>query len=271
MQTVIATTTFYGNIENCEMDKLRFGLTCKTIKKARNTNRQIIIVNGSPNPKIAETMKELGALVYPETLKGMGASRRLAFFYALHKLFFNKVDGNDPFRMVYPGNGIIIWIEPEKTGMIQLIPKLTEPIMAGVADIVIMKRSEKSFQTYPAFQVKSEKKANKAYEEATSRKGYDPMSGPVAFKASVLQKHLFLNPNSANINDTYIQHYIPLLIPKQRVSSVEVDFMYPPDQKSAEEAADNEEIREKRQWQMKTLSADYHRIARALQLGPYVE
>ncbi|MFH1582985.1 MAG: hypothetical protein ABIB72_01555 [Candidatus Falkowbacteria bacterium] len=97
------------------------------------------------------------------------------------------------------------------------------------------------------------------------------MSGPAAFLASVLQQYLFLNPSQYGIADTYIQHYIPLFIPADRVASVEVDFMYPVNQKVAEEATNNQEVRKKRQWQLKSLFKDYHRLAKALKMGPYAE
>jgi len=254
MQTVIATTTFYK-----DTDDIRFKLACQTIKKAQKSEYPIVIVDGSLNPSIAKKFSELSAIVFPETIKGMGPSRRLSFFYALHHLLFT----------MSRGDGIILWIEPEKDDVVRLIPEIIFQIECKQADISIMKRSEKSWQTYPRFQQDSEKKANAAYEKATGRIGHDPMSGPVAFLASVLQKYLFFNPSQYGIADTYIQHYIPLFVPVDLVASVEVDFMYPPAQKAAEETADNEEIRKKRNWQLSSLSKDYHILAKTLKIGPY--
>jgi len=255
MYIIIVTTTFYKNTNN-----LRFQLACNTIRNAQESGYPIVVVDGSPDPLIAKTFSELGANVFPETIRGMGSSRRLAFVYALRCLW-----------LADQKEGIIVWIEPEKDDVIRLIDNIVAPIQSGKADISIMKRSDKSLQTYPNFQQESEKIANTAYEKATGRIGYDPMSGPVAFLVSVLQKYFLLNPLQYEISDTYIQHYIPLFIPADRVASVEVDFMYPEVQKTAEETTENKTAKDKRQWQLESLSADYHTLAQTLKIGLYAE
>lgn len=268
-RTVICSITFYKDIISNSMDKLRFGLACQTVANAHKKGYRIVIVDASPNPEIAKTLKELGAYIYPQTLPGMGRAQQLAFFYALYRLFFFKVDSNDIYRRIYPNDGIIVWIEIEKTDMIRLVPELVLPIEKNMTAVAIMKRGKKSWQTYPEFQRLLEQAANKVYEEATGRIGYDPLAGPVAFYAPILARHIFFNPGDYGLCDVYLQHFLPLLLPKEKVASVELDFNYPPEQKAMEEAADNETIREKRKWQFKTLCNNYRNMARTLNIGPY--
>ena len=62
--TVVVTTTFYKDV-----NQLRFQLACQMITKARIAGYPVIVVDGSPNPAIANRFRELGAVVYPEICK----------------------------------------------------------------------------------------------------------------------------------------------------------------------------------------------------------
>lgn len=244
MNTVLLTTTFYKST-----DELRFKLACQTIQKAVNADYPMVIIDSSRYTEIAEEFVRLGAIVYPQTLDGMGASRRQAFYHALHYLRFE----------LKSQEGIVLWLEPEKYDLIRSIPQIIKPIESGQAKIAIAKRSPESWQTYPDFQQESERKANRAYEEATGRQGFDPMFGVVAFLARILHKHLFFSPERSEINDTYIQHYLPLLEPRENAVSIEIDFKYPPEQKAAEEK--DSQIKLKIQSQMEMLSRAYKALA----------
>ena len=260
-KVVIATTTFYKE------RSLRFELACETIRKAREAGYEIVVVEGSKDdPSIAETFSKLGAHVYPETLPGMGPSRRLAFFYAYHLI---RMSLNLKLMEV------IIWMEPEKVNFVRHILLMLEKLRETDCDIAIMKRSEASWQTYPDFQRKSEQLTNTAYEEHTGRIGYDPMSGPVAFVISKMKIQpellLFFNPKMYDLPDTYIQHYLPLFVSEDRVISVEVDFLYPLEQKREEERTENETIRKKRQWQMETLIEAYKKLGEIAPFSKHCE
>lgn len=243
---VIVTTTFYKSVKD-----LRYKLACSTIKNAVKQGTPIVVVDGSPNSAIHRSFKSLGAKVYPETLKGMGPSRRLAFFYGHQYLGFD----------MNQSDGAIVWTEPEKDDFIRFVPNMAEPIISGNADITIAERTLQCWESYPLFQQNSEREANRAYNGATGRDGYDPMSGPVGFNVEQTLGLLNFNPLDFEVPDTYIQHYLPIFHPAHRVGSVEVDFRYPEKQRAAEEAADNETIREKRKLQRETLSAAYRKLA----------
>lgn len=250
-RVVIATTTFYKE------RNLRFELACQTITAAKEAGYEIVVVDGSPDPSISKTFAELGASVYAEILHGMGPSRRQAFFCACHLIRMSP----DPKPME-----VVIWMEPEKVDFISHIRLMLDKLQGTDCSIAIMKRSDKSWQTYPAFQQESEKLANAAYEEYTGRIGYDIMSGPIAFVIGELdippELLLFFNPKKYGLPDTYIQHYLPLFVPKDQTVLVEIDFLYPPEQKEEEEQAENGEIRNKRQWQMETLIAAYEQLGK---------
>jgi len=250
VREVVVTTTFYNNVS-----ELRFKLACELVAKAVTAGYPVFIIDASPNPEIAEKLRELGALVFPQQCKGMGPGRRQAFFHATEVASQKNAD-------------IVVWTEPEKVSLIGLIPKFTAPIAAGMADIAILRRSQKSWETWPAFQKESEEKANEVYNEVFFTRGFDPMAGPVAFRISMASYFAFCYAalEISDIEDTYIQHYAPAIAraENERVVSIEVDITYPTEQKVEEEQALNKEMVEKRKWQLDTLSKAYRALARSI-------
>lgn len=164
---------------------------------------------------------------------------------------------------------IFFWTE-EKPDIVRLIPQIVAPLEQGEADIVIPSRTEESWNSYPDFQIESEKAANAVYAEVVGRP-FDPMLGPVAFTRAML--HYFAECNPAvrfGAPDTYTHHIAPLVAMAEgaRVVSVFVDFHYPSVQKAEELATFNDVIREKRKWQSDGCSASYRSAAKALKLNP---
>mgnify|MGYP001615155530 CR=1 FL=1 len=249
MKTVIATTTLYAKEK--VTDQIRFILACQMLEAEKRHNYPTVVLDGS-SPKMHEELKKInGDLVYPLTVPGMGPGRRLVFFYALHHLHITL--GQE--------DGVIFWTEPEKPALVKSIKRLVAPIIAGQADVVIPKRLKANFATYPSWQAEIEHAYNSVYEAETGRISFDPAFGPVAFRASALQKLLFWNPASAGLNDTYITHYLPILVRNDRVASVEVDCPYPPEQKASEE--ENKEVfYAKRIWQRDTYIKAYRTLAK---------
>jgi len=240
MNVVLATTTYYQNPHD-----LRYLLAKETVRLAGEAGLPIMVVDGAPGLSFSTELRQQGAEVYPQTLAGMGSARRLAFFYALNYLLC---------RRKLP-DGIVIWLEPEKTDLIRFVPRIIKPIIDNKADVVIPSRSPKSWASYPVFQQTSEQDANRVYEQVTQRRGFDPMFGPVAFRATFLLTH-FVHPFSP---DTYIQHFIPMLVPNNRVASVETDFIYPPEQKKSED--NDEKMTRKREEQNRVLKKAYLMLA----------
>jgi len=245
MKVVIATTTFYNSTED-----LRFHMACKTFNQSTLLGYPTIVVDGSPNDAVKRELERFAAVsLYPETLKGMENSRRLAFFYALNYLSLHHC-----------GEGIVVWIEAEKHDFVRLIPEIVKPIIKDDIYIVMPRRSDASWKTYPVYQAESEKQANAVYVESTGRKDYDPFMGPVAFRAETLSEVLFNRAQHFGADDGgYLQHTLPLLLPSHRVATVTVDFKYPPEQR-ANEVARIKEMLPKRKRQQEVLSALYRKL-----------
>ena len=257
MKTILVTTTFYRSI-----DEIRFVLACVMMEAAAEAGYQIIVIDGSPDPAIAEKFRNLGALVFTEQTQGMGNSRRTAFFFALNYLLN---DLNEP-------DSIILWLEPEKVDLIRWIEAIVQPIEDGTATVVVPARSEESWNTYPGFQAKSEKLGNMTWQQTTGFQ-LDVFFGPVAFLASKLRQVFLEPPPAFDYPDTYIQQFLVLLLlMKQRLSwaSVEIDFNYPQRQREIEEemashgGTDSDIIR-KRQNQLRWLTEGFTQAAKKIQ------
>lgn len=244
---VLATSTFYKT-----PDELRFRLACQMIQTATNAGYPVIDVDGSTEPAVREKLIASGAVVFPQFVPGMGPGRRQMFFHAMEHC---RAQGYD--------DAIIVWLEPEKVDVVRSVELFVSPLLKG-ADVVILKRSRSSLEaTYPAFQVESETLANEVYNEAIGREGYDPMSGPVAFRLSMAEYFVCNNPKEFGLEDTYVCHYAALLAMADGhnvVSSPEIDFHYPSEQREEEEKALTDVIREKRKWQLDTLSHAYRTL-----------
>lgn len=247
MHINILTTTFY-------LEKgLRFHLACQLIGDAVATGYHVLILDGSPDHTVREAFRKIGADVWHQVSQGMGNSRR--------ELFNIASEINVPEQQM-----IFVWTEPEKVDLIRSIPQLVAPIECGKADIVIPSRTEKSWASYPEFQVQSEKKANAVYLELIGKE-FDPMFGPVAFASNAATYFANCNPaEQFEATDTYIQHFAPLTAMSKGhvVTSVAVDFFYPLAQRMEEESELHGAMLEKRQWQLNQLTTGYQLAARKL-------
>ena len=271
-KVVVATTTFYKNTE-----ELRFRLACDMVKAAVANGHRVVIVDASPDPTIASRLREIGALVLPQLHKGMGPGRREAFFHATELAGVNSIEH-------------IVWTEPEKVDLVRFMNQIVEPINAVSSPIVIPKRSEVAWSSWPAFQLESEMRANTVYNNAFGGENFDPMFGPVAFHVDVAEAFIraYCHPMDYDepvygtrgpsllvsapeklatlVPDTYIQHYAPVLWksrnPKSNVVSVTIDMQYPTEQRAEEEGSENESILKKRKMQLETLTTAYRALAR---------
>ena len=241
IKVVVVTTTFYKSVE-----ELRFRLACRLVEKAVADGHKVVIVDGSPIPEVALRLRSLGAEVFPQLHKGMGPGRREAFFHAVEVAWREKT----PF---------ILWTEPEKDDLIRWIEEIFRSIALGVADIVIPARTKESWETWPAFQVESEQEANAVYNKAMGLSGFDPMLGPVAFHVVDSAKYFVFARGDGLVEDTYIQHYAPIVARQSgaKLQAKFIDIVYPPEQRTEEEDAQNEAIREKRQKQLSSLTTAY--------------
>ena len=246
MRVVVLTITFYRSIE-----ETRFHLACQLIGNAVAMNYGVILVDGSPDQSIRDAFQKIGADVHQQETQGMGPSRRELFTVA-------RASEAE----------IFVWVEPEKTDLVRLIPKIIAPIDGNNVMIVIPTRTGRSWESYPQFQVASEQEANAVYVETTG-KHFDPMFGPVAFHRSVIDYFANCNPvEQFKATDGYIQHFAPLQAMTQGhgITSVPVEFFYPSVQKAEEESGFREEMIQKRKWQLDQLVDGYRLAANTLHL-----
>lgn len=256
VQIAVLTTTFYKST-----DETRFHLAAQMIGNAIAVGHSVIVVDGSPDDAIGESLRRLGARVFKQTAQGMGASRRELFTLA-----------GDP--QTYGSSAALpsyfIWLEPEKVDLVRWIPEIIDPIRRGGADIVIPARTEEGYASCPAFQAKSERQANVVYADATG-KDFDVMFGPVAYNLATHGFFATCNPKERyGAHDTYIQHVAPLeaMADGYSVVSVPVGFLYPPAQKAEEEAVLSDAMRAKRRLQLDECTHAFRVVAGVLKLKP---
>jgi len=247
MKTAIVSTTKYTS--GGESDRLRTSFVCDMLQKAKTAGITMLVLDGSL-PELHKQLKSAGGnhVIASPPLE-MGPGRRLIFHHALEHLYVSQGEAD----------GVIIWTE-EKPGLMRYIKQLSEPIINGGYDAVIPARLEENWGTYPPWQAESEWEYNRYYGEVTGRIGYDPALGPVAFRAGVLRKLLYWNPAKHGVSDTYLNHWLPLLIADKRVLSLPIDIPYPAAQRAVEEK-NKEVFLAKRIWQRNTYIKAYKILA----------
>ncbi len=244
---VLVTTTFY----NPEKDQVRYQLAQDMATQAKQAGYTLVVVDGSQDPSVTQKLKELGAQVFPQLHRGMGPSRREAYFHAVEV----AKDRKSP---------IFVWLEPEKGNLIPWIPKIVNPIVEGRADVVIPTRTPKSWASYPAFQQESETKGNQEVAKLYGRVDLDVFFGPVASTAAAAQLVIGSNPNAEGLGmDTYVPQLLAswaLRRQIEKVISVDVDFIYPETQRKLEETAQSAEFIQKRVMQLQTVVTAHRKI-----------
>lgn len=250
---VFLTTTFYKTVED-----IRFNLACQTIGNAVGLGYDILVVDGSPDTKLLDQFRRIGATVIREKSSGIGESRRQLFRWAL------ELTAKDNRRPIW------VWLEPEKTDLVRWIPTIIRPIESNLADIVIVGRTEESWKTYPDLQVKTEQAGNLVYASITGRQ-YDAMMGPIAMAFPVLEKY-FANchpKEQYGAPDNYINHTGAFVAMANgcRVGQVLIDFLYPLAQRHEEEGTLRDSMIKKRKWQLKEMSEMYLTVAIKLNIS----
>jgi hypothetical protein len=246
LKTLIVSITYYK-----KSSEIRFGLAKKFVEKAVAEGYPVVIVDGSPDPVIGQQLQQTGARVFPQLHKGTGACQRQAFFHA------NEV-------AMETDSKIIFWSEPEKHDIVRSIEGITKPIKNNMADVIVPRRSNDSWESWPKFQQTTEKLANKAFNNAFGTACFDPMFGPVAFSREHGSTFMTFDAKLFEISDVYIQHFVPMLLlyRGKAVCTIEVEMEYPQEQKAEEEGALKEEMQEKRVHQRDSMIESYKILAK---------
>lgn len=248
---VIAAITAYQSAK-----ETRFQLAKKMVENAVEAGYHVVLIDDSANG-VWDILKEAGAVVYAAPEKGMGNAKRESVQKAESYVRRNFPDLES----------IILLIEPEKESIVKWIPNIIAPITKGQADLVILRRNEESWKSFPWFQMESEKVCNLVYREVTGIDA-DPMLGPVAFRSDLSKYFTSCQPlTHYGMPDNYIQHVAPMeaLHDGYRIEAVEIGFIYPLEQKTEEEGPKFAEMVKKRLWQQKQLIETYLKVGKTLQ------
>lgn len=141
----IAAATFYPSWPDDKVDEVRGNLAIQTVHEIKKRGIPLFISDGGSSKKFLSEISGPGSNIYIQENHGLSAGRRQALTQASHKR-----------------NTLAIGLfEPEKISFIKdcFIQSL-QPILENKADLVIPKRDERSFLSYPNYQASSEKLLN---------------------------------------------------------------------------------------------------------------
>lgn len=152
---VVATSTFYpkwypGKVKKHDIvDKVRGDLAIEMFREATLKGYQVIVVDHGESPESFKTeLTKVGVTPQFGGDLSMTARRQQAFREA------SKLEGVR----------VICYAEPEKVSIVRdCLPDAVLPLIQGKADIVIPKRDETAFRTYPNYQVEYEKRGNRLW------------------------------------------------------------------------------------------------------------
>ncbi len=218
MSVCLVTTTFSPNV-----DDMRATLALKTAEEARKANYPLIVVDGSPDPKIENELSARGATVHRQKEPGMGNSRRQCLNLGLS----TEAD-------------TIIWLEPEKHPMVPLFQPCINHLVNQGCEIVIPRR--KTFTNYPQYQHYCEVWANWEAANITGRPDLDLWVGPRIMTRKAAE--LMAGYNGRH-GDNWEILFVPMIDMIQRgwtIGSVTVDYIHPIEQM----VEDDETMRAKR-------------------------
>ena len=140
-------------------DKTRGDSALQMIALAQSFDYSLFVIDSEASEPFTQELINLEIKRFAEKPGGMSAGRQQGF---------KEASGTT-------GIDFVCWIEPEKIDLINFMPDLVKPLTTGEADIVVPKRREKEFiDTYPGYQVDSEKKANRLWNNMLKKFGILP-------------------------------------------------------------------------------------------------
>ncbi|QJU08772.1 hypothetical protein FBF28_04435 [Candidatus Saccharibacteria bacterium oral taxon 488] len=215
------TGTYYT-----DLDDVRFEIALDTAAEWNKWGLPFVVVDGSPDSKVAGALRARGATVLTACALGIASQRQEGARYVIDQ-----------------GGNKIITSEPEKPSM----PEFAEEIsrMLNKFSVVVIGRTEASKESMPPFQRRTEELAGWVLERTLGLPP-DALAGPRGYSRQGIQ-HLLRYPSDRPGMNNWIYMYDNPLAARangERVGAIEVDLIYPESQ--VEQETDNPTFDRKR-------------------------
>ena len=198
------TGTYYTDLND-----VRFEIALDTAKKWKELELPFVVVDGSPDSKVAGALRARGATVLTAYALGIASQRQEGARYVIDQ-----------------GGNKIITSEPEKPSM----PEFAEEIsrMLDKNSVVVIGRTEASKESMPPFQRRTEELIGWLFEHILGMPA-DSLAGPRGYNRQGMQHLLDYPSDTPNMKKWPYMYYTVLaaMANGERVGEIEVDLMYP--------------------------------------------
>lgn len=198
------TGTYYPDPED-----IRFEIALDTAKGWSEQELPLIVVDGSPDDKVAGALRARGATVLTARQPGIASQRQEGARYVLGQ-----------------GGDKIITHEPEKPSTPAIAREAAD--MLDDHSIVVIGRTERSKESMPPFQRRTEELAGWVLERTLGLPA-DALAGPRGYNRQGMQ-HLLRYPSDRPGMNNWIYMYDNPLAARangERVGDIQADLMYP--------------------------------------------
>lgn len=198
------TGTYYPDPED-----IRFEIALDTAKGWSEQELPLVVVDGSPDNKVAGALRARGATVLAARQPGIASQRQEGAQYVLDQ-----------------GGDKIITHEPEKPSTPAIAREVAD--MLDDHSIVVIGRTERSKESMPPFQRRTEELAGWVLER-TLELPADALAGPRGYNRQGMQ-HLLRYPSDRPGMNNWIYMYDNPLAARangERVGDIQADLMYP--------------------------------------------
>ena len=198
------TGTYYPDPED-----IRFEIALDTAKGWSEQELPLVVVDGSPDDKVAGALRARGATVLTARQPGIASQRQEGARYVLGQ-----------------GGDKIITHEPEKPSTPAIAREVAD--MLDDHSIVVIGRTERSKESMPPFQRRTEELAGWVLER-TLGLPVDALAGPRGYNRQGMQ-HLLRYPSDRPGMNNWIYMYDNPLAARangERVGDIQADLIYP--------------------------------------------
>lgn len=198
------TGTYYPDPED-----VRFEIALDTAKGWSEQELPLVVVDGSPDDKVAGALRARGATVLTARQPGIASQRQEGARYVLGQ-----------------GGDKIITHEPEKPSTPAIAREVAD--MLDDHSIVVIGRTERSKESMPPFQRRTEELAGWVLERTLGLPA-DALAGPRGYNRQGMQ-HLLRYPSDRPGRNNWIYMYDNPLAARangERVGDIQADLIYP--------------------------------------------